>query len=254
MSMRPHNIVSEQEWRAARKALLVKEKELTRARDQLSAERRALPWVKVEKNYMFDTPHGNRPLAELFNGKSQLLVYHFMLGPGWKAGCPSCSYLADHFDGMLPHLAARDVTFTAISRASLAEIDVYKRRMGWHFPWASSFANDFNFDYGVSFELNENGRGRGTYNYQEQDIDSDEMPGLSAFYKDANGEIFHTYSAYARGLDNLVGTYNFLDVTPKGRDEDQLPWTMAWVRRHDEYNDAPKSESCCGSTQQSGAA
>jgi predicted dithiol-disulfide oxidoreductase (DUF899 family) len=243
--MQPHKIVSEQEWLAARKALLAKEKELTRARDQLSAERRALPWVKVEKPYAFDTRDGKKTLAELFDGKSQLIVYHFMLGPGWEEGCPSCSYLADHFDGMLPHLAARDVTFTAISRAPLAEIEAYKRRMGWHFPWASSFANDFNFEYGVSFKLNEDGQGRATYNYQKQDIDSDEMPGVSAFYKDANGDIFHTYSAYARGLDNLVGTYNFLDVAPKGRDEDQLPWTMAWVRRHDEYEKV--SQSCCGS-------
>jgi len=252
--MQPHKIVSEQEWLAARKGLLAKEKELTRARDQLSAERRALPWVKVEKRYVFDTPKGKKTLAELFDGKSQLVVYHFMLGPGWEEGCPSCSYLADHFDGMLPHLAARDVTFTAISRAPLAEIEAYKRRMGWHFPWASSFANDFNFEYGVSFKLNENGHGRGAYNYQEQDIDSDEMPGLSAFYKDANGDIFHTYSAYARGLDNLVGTYNFLDVAPKGRDEDQLPWTMAWVRRHDEYENAEKTESCCGSDRGASAA
>jgi predicted dithiol-disulfide oxidoreductase (DUF899 family) len=241
--MQPNKIVTEQEWLAARKEFLAKEKELTRARDQLSAERRALPWVKVEKTYLFDTSDGRRSLAELFDGKSQLLVYHFMLGPGWKEGCPSCSFLADHFDGMLPHLAARDVTFTAISRAPLAEIQAYQRRMGWHFPWASSFANDFNFDYGVSFVLNDNGHGRGTYNYEQQDLDSDEMPGVSAFYRDAGGGIFHTYSAYARGLDSLVGTYNFLDVAPKGRDEDNLPWTMAWVRRHDEYDDTPKSKA-----------
>ena len=252
--MQQHKIVSQDEWTRERKALLAKEKDFTRARDRLSAERRALPWVKVEKTYVFETPQGKKTLADLFDGKSQLIVYHFMLGPGWEEGCPSCSYLADHFDGMLPHLAARDVTFTAISRAPLAEIEAYKRRMGWHFPWASSFANDFNFEYGVSFKLNENGHGRGTYNYQEQDIDSDEMPGLSAFYKDANGDIFHTYSAYARGLDNLVGTYNFLDVAPKGRDEDQLPWTMAWVRRHDEYEDSEKTESCCGSERGTSAA
>jgi predicted dithiol-disulfide oxidoreductase (DUF899 family) len=239
--MQPHKIVSEQEWLAARKELLAKEKELTRARDQLSAERRALPWVKVEKTYLFDTPDGSRSLAELFGGKSQLLVYHFMLGPGWKEGCPSCSFLADHFDGLLPHLAARDVTFTTISRAPLVEIEAYKRRMGWHFPWASSFANDFNFDYHVSFPSDQAGS-EVDYNYEMQDVDSDEMPGLSAFYRDADGGIFHTYSAYARGLDSLVGTYNFLDVAPKGRDEDNLPWTMAWVRRHDEYGDAPKSK------------
>jgi predicted dithiol-disulfide oxidoreductase (DUF899 family) len=240
--MQPHKIVSDQEWLAARKELLAKEKELTRARDQLSAERRALPWVKVEKKYLFDTPDGSRSLAELFNGKSQLLVYHFMLGPGWKEGCPSCSFLADHFDGMLPHLATRDVTFTAISRAPLAEIEAYKRRMGWRFPWASSSANDFNFDYHVSFPSDQTGS-EVDYNYEMQDIGSDEMPGLSAFYRDADGGIFHTYSAYARGLDSLVGTYNFLDVAPKGRDEDNLPWTMAWVRRHDEYDHAPNSKA-----------
>jgi predicted dithiol-disulfide oxidoreductase (DUF899 family) len=240
--MQPHKIVSAQEWLAARKELLAKEKELTRARDQLSAERRALPWVKVEKTYLFDTPNGRRSLAELFNGKSQLLVYHFMLGPGWKEGCPSCSFLADHFDGMLPHLAARDVTFTAISRASLTEIEAYKRRIGWRFPWASSSANDFNFDYHVSFPSDQTGS-EVDYNYEMQDVGSDEMPGLSAFYRDAAGGIFHTYSAYARGLDSLVGTYNFLDVAPKGRDEDHLPWSMAWVRRHDEYGDAPKSKA-----------
>ena len=239
--MQPHKIVSEQEWLAARKELLTKEKELTRARDQLSAERHALPWVKVEKKYLFDTPDGSRSLAELFNGKSQLLVYHFMLGPGWKEGCPSCSFLADHFDGMLPHLAARDVTFTAISRAPLAEIEAYKRRMGWRFPWASSFANEFNFDYHVSFPSDQTSS-EVDYNYEMQDVGSDEMPGLSAFYQGAAG-IFHTYSAYARGLDSLVGTYNFLDVAPKGRDEDNLPWTMAWVRRHDEYDHAPKSKA-----------
>jgi predicted dithiol-disulfide oxidoreductase (DUF899 family) len=240
--MQPHKIVSEQEWLAARKELLAKEKELTRARDQLSAERRALPWVKVEKKYLLDTPSGSRSLADLFNGKSQLLVYHFMLGPGWKEGCPSCSFLADHFDGMLPHLAARDVSFTAISRAPLAEIEAYKRRMDWHFPWASSFANDFNFDYHVSFPTDQAGS-EVDYNYEMQDVGSDEMPGLSAFYQSADGDIFHTYSTYARGLDSLVGTYNFLDVAPKGRDEDNLSWTMAWVRRHDEYDHAPKSKA-----------
>lgn len=242
-----HQIVSREEWLASRKAFLAKEKAFTRARDQLSAERRELPWVKVDKNYVFDTPEGKKSLADLFGGHSQLLVYHFMLGPGWAAGCPSCSYLADHFDGMLPHLAHRDVTFTAISRAPLKEIEAYERRMGWGFPWASSSGTSFNYDFGVSFELDKNGHGKGTYNYQQQDINSDEMPGLSAFYKDENGDVLHTYSAYARGLDTLVGTYNFLDLAPKGRDEDKLPWTMAWVRRHDEYADAKPRASCCHS-------
>jgi predicted dithiol-disulfide oxidoreductase (DUF899 family) len=240
-----HQIVSRSEWLKARKDFLAKEKALTRARDQLGAERRALPWVKLHKPYVFDMPEGEKSLGELFDGRSQLLVYHFMLGPGWIEGCPSCSYLADHFDGMLPHLKQRDVTFAAISRAPLPEIDVYQRRMGWQFPWASSFGNDFNFDFGVSFKLDGNGHGRGTYNFEEQDLTSDEMPGLSAFYKDEHGDIFHTYSAYARGLDSLVGTYNFLDLAPKGRDEDKLPWTMAWVRRHDEYDEARPRASCC---------
>jgi predicted dithiol-disulfide oxidoreductase (DUF899 family) len=242
-----HKVVSREDWLASRKAFLAKEKAFTHARDQLSAERRELPWVKVDKNYVFDTPEGKKSLADLFGDHSQLLVYHFMLGPGWAAGCPSCSYLADHFDGMLPHLAHRDVTFTAISRAPLAEIEAYRKRMGWHFPWASSSGNDFNFDFGVSFKLDGNGKARGIYNYSEQELTSDEMPGLSAFYKDENGEVFHTYSTYARGLDIIVGTYNFLDLAPKGRDEDKLPWTMAWVRRHDEYEDAKQQKSCCHS-------
>ena len=243
--MQPHQIVSHEEWLVARTEHLAKEKAFTKARDRLSAERRALPWVKVEKNYVFDTPDGKKTLADLFGGRSQLIVYHFMLGPGWGDGCPSCSLLADHFDGMLPHLAARGVTFTAVSRAPLAEIEAYKKRMGWRFPWVSSHGSDFNFDYGVSFTLNDEGEGRGVYNYQEQEIGSDEMPGASVFYCDADGAIFHTYSAYARGLDILIGAYNFLDLAPKGRDEEVLPWTMAWVRRHDEYADVRRAGACC---------
>jgi predicted dithiol-disulfide oxidoreductase (DUF899 family) len=249
--MQPHKIVSEQEWLAARKGLLAKEKEFTRARDNLSAERRTLPWVRVEKPYVFDTPEGKKTLAELFGGKSQLIVYHFMLGPGWDEGCPSCSYLADHFDGAVIHLANRDVAFVAVSRAPLSEIEAFKKRMGWRFKWVSSFGSDFNFDYHVSFPaVGEDG----DYNYERQEIDSDEMPGASVFYKDASGAVFHTYSAYARGLDILVGAYNFLDLTPKGRDEAELPWTMAWVRHHDKYEDAGKSHACCGSESRAGAA
>jgi predicted dithiol-disulfide oxidoreductase (DUF899 family) len=241
-----HRVVSREEWLSARKALLTKEKELTHARDRLSAERRTLPWVKVEKSYVFGTAEGKKTLAELFDGKSQLIVYHFMLGPGWEEGCPSCSYLADHFDGATVHLAQRDVAFVVISRAPLAKIEAFKKRMGWHFRWVSSFGSDFNFDYHVSFRDDELG-GEGEYNYEKQEIDSDEMPGVSAFYKNAKGDVFHTYSAYARGLDHLVGTYNFLDLTAKGRDEDDLPWTMAWVRHHDRYEEPSKAESCCGS-------
>ncbi len=243
--MPQHKIVSQSEWTAQRKALLAREKELTVARDRLSAERRALPWVKVEKPYVFDTPAGKKTLAELFDGKNQLIVYHFMLGPGWVEGCPSCSYLADHFDGAIVHLAHRDAAFVVVSRAPLAEIEAYKKRMGWRFGWVSSFGSDFNFDYHVSFRDGEVGKD-GDYNYERQEIDSEEMPGASIFYKDAGGAVFHTYSAYARGLDILVGTYNWLDLTPKGRDEAELPWTMAWVRRHDEYDD-DEQQSCCGS-------
>ena len=247
-----HEVVSQDEWLAARKAHLAKEKALTKARDQLSAERRALPWVKVEKNYVFDTPSGKKKLGDLFGGRSQLIVYHFMLGPDWGEGCPSCSYLADHFDGVALHLPHRDVSLTAVSRAPLPEIQAYKNRMGWHFPWVSSYASDFNFDFHVSFKPEEDD-GKVYYNYEMGDFESDEMPGVSVFIKDASGAIFHTYSAYARGLDILVGAYNFLDLVPKGRDEAELPWSMAWVRRHDEYEDA-KPSLCCGSHQQTDAA
>jgi predicted dithiol-disulfide oxidoreductase (DUF899 family) len=251
--MPQHEIVNQSEWIAKRKALLAKEREFTHARDRLSAERRALPWVKVEKNYVFDTPRGKKVLAELFDGKSQLIIYHFMLGPGWIEGCPSCSYLADHFDGATVHLAHRDAAFVVISRAPLAEIEAYKKRMAWKFPWVSSFGGDFNFDYGVSFHKEELGPDT-MYNYKRQEIDSEEMPGASVFYKDAKGTVFHTYSTYARGLDILVGAYNWLDLAPKGRDEEALPWTMAWVRRHDEYADAPESDSCCGASRHESAA
>src|SRR5215831_5681472 len=241
-----HSIVSQTEWLAARKALLAKEKEFTKARDQLSTARRALPWVKVEKKYVFDGPAGKETLADLFAGRSQLIVYHFMLGPGWKQGCPSCSFLADHFDGAVVHLAQRDVTLVVVSRAPLAEIHAYKKRMGWEFKWVSSFGNDFNHDFHVSFTPEEKASGKVDYNYAMTEFPSEEAPGLSAFIKGQAGEIFHTYSAYARGLDILVGTYNFLDLAPKGRDEDALPWSMAWVRRHDEYEDKPiVGGSCC---------
>jgi predicted dithiol-disulfide oxidoreductase (DUF899 family) len=239
----PHAIASQDEWLAARKALLAKEKEFTKARDQLSAARRALPWVKIDKPYTFDTASGKQSLADLFDGRGQLIIYHFMLGPGWKDGCPSCSFLADHFDGAVAHLAQRDVTLVVVSRAPLAEIEAYKKRMGWKFKWVSSYGDDFNHDFHVSFTKEETEKGA-EYNYAIGKIPSEELPGLSAFIKDG-GAVFHTYSSYARGLDTLVGTYNFLDLAPKGRDEDALPWTMAWVRRHDEYEGAAKS-CCCG--------
>ncbi|HEY1423972.1 MAG TPA: thioredoxin family protein [Candidatus Acidoferrum sp.] len=230
-----HKIVSQKEWVAGRKELLNEEKEFTRQRDAISAKRRALPWVKVEKNYVFDGPNGKTPLADLFREKSQLIVYHFMLGPGWEQGCPSCSYLGDHFGGSLVHLNARDVAFAAVSRAPIAEIESFKKRMGWPFHWVSSNQNDFNFDYHVSFSKDQMAKGKVDYNYTMQEFPSEEAPGLSVFYKNANGEIFHTYSTYGRGLDILLGAYNFLDMTPKGRDEDTLAHTMAWVRHHDRY-------------------
>lgn len=239
--MQHHRIVSRDEWLAARKTYLAKEKEFTRLRDQLSAERRALPWVKVEKNYVFDGPNGKETLADLFAGRSQLIVYHFMLGPEWEAGCKSCSFLADHIDGSVIHLAHRDVMLVVVSRASLSTIEAYKQRMGWRFKWVSSFGSDFNSDYHVSFTRNDLAKGKTYYNYELRASPSEgEAPGVSVFYKDEAGSIFHTYSAYARGLDLLIGAYNYLDLAPKGRDEDGLPFTMDWVRRHDEYEDNPK--------------
>ena len=227
-------IVSEAEWTVARKDLLAREREFTRLRDELTRQRRVLPWVKVTKNYVFDGPDGKETLSDLFDGRSQLIVYHFMLGPGWGEGCKSCSYLADHFDGANYHLPHRDVTFIAVSRAPYDEIQEYQKRLGWRFKWVSSYENDFNFDYHVSATDLEKKEDRSYYNYQTSELMSDEMPGLSVFYQDANGDVFHTYSTYARGLDMLVGTYHFLDLTPKGRNENPES-TMDWVRRHDDY-------------------
>ena len=215
-------VVPREEWIAARKELLNKEKELTHLRDRLSAERRQLPRVKIEKNYVFDAPGGKVTLADLFAGRSQLVIYHFMFGPDWQEGCPSCSFVSDHIDGALPHLAARGVTVVMVSRAPLAKIEAFKKRMGWHFNWVSSFGNDFNADFHVSFTKDELAQGTVNYNYTLQEFPSEEAPGLSVFYKDAGGDIFHTYSTYARGLDPLVGTYTILDLVPKGRDEDHL--------------------------------
>jgi predicted dithiol-disulfide oxidoreductase (DUF899 family) len=227
-------IVSETEWLVARKDLLAREKEFTRQRDALSAARRQLPMVKIDKEYVFDGPNGKETLADLFDGRSQLIVYHFMLAPGWEEGCKSCSYLADHFDGANYHLPHRDVSLVVISRAPLPEIEAYQKRMGWRFKWLSSHGNDFNFDYHVSFTKEEEKKNEVYYNYGKGEFISDELPGLSAFYKDERGDVFHTYSTYARGLDILIGTYNFLDLVPNGRDEN-LESTMGWVRRHDQY-------------------
>jgi predicted dithiol-disulfide oxidoreductase (DUF899 family) len=227
-------VVTQDQWLAARKQLLKKEKEFTKLRDELSRERRELPWEKVEKEYTFQGPKGKETLAELFDGRSQLIVYHFMLGPGWKEGCPSCSFLADHFNPSVVHLAQRDVTLLAISRASLPEIEVFKKRMGWGFKWVSSSGSDFNFDHRVSFTKDQIAKGEKLYNFQTQ-LPGEELPGASVFYKNEDGEIFHTYSTYSRGLDILIGAYNFLELTPKGRDEEGLKHGMAWVRHHDRY-------------------
>ena len=230
-------VVAPEEWLAARVELLKKEKEFTRLRDEISKQRRELPWEKVEKKYVFDGPKGKQTLADLFGKQSQLIVYHFMFGPGWKEGCPSCSYIADHFAGSLPHLAARDVRLVAISRAPLAEIEAFKKRMGWEFPWYSSNGTDFNFDYHVSQTKDEAGKTEVYYNYNMQKFPAEERPGASVFHKDAAGNVFHTYSSYGRGLDQMIGAYNWLDIAPKGRDEEGLKHSMAWVRHHDKYND-----------------
>ncbi len=243
--MRPdHEIVSRKEWLAARKALLSLEKEETKLRDKVRAERLALPWVKVDKAYTFDTPDGRRSLADLFDGRSQLVVYHFMYGPDWEAGCPGCSFLADHIDGMLPHLNHHDVTMIAVSRAPLEKLMAYRRRMGWKFPWVSSHGSDFNFDYHVSFTKEELASGKVMYNYRETPSAEahDELPGLSAFFKDEDGTVYHTDSDYARGGEELLGTLMVLDRAPKGRNE---TGTLSFVKRKDEYEDAPKTHSCC---------
>ena len=243
--MRPnHEVVSREEWLTARKALLAMEKEETRLRDKVRAERLTLPWVKVDKSYTFDTPDGKKTLEELFDGRSQLIVYHFMYGPEWEAGCPGCSFMADHMDGMLPHLNNHDVTMIAVSRAPLEKLMAYKKRMGWKFPWMSSHGSDFNFDYHVSFTREELASGKVMYNYRETDAADahDELPGLSAFFKDEDGTVYHTYSDYARGGEEALGTLMILDRAPKGRNE---TGTLSFVKRKDEYANAQKNGSCC---------
>ena len=239
-----HSVVSRDEWLEARRALLTKEKEMTRMRDRINAERLALPWVKVDKDYVFNTPTGHKTLSELFDGRSQLVIYHFMFGPDWEAGCPGCSFLADHLDGAIVHLNNHDVSFVCVSRAPLDKIEAYKRRMGWHFPWVSSFGSDFNFDYHVSFTKEELAAGPVFYNYRETPAENahDELPGLSSFYRDADGTVFHTYSNYARGGEEMLGTMMILDCAPLGRNEGS---TMDFVKRHDEYETRPKASACC---------
>jgi predicted dithiol-disulfide oxidoreductase (DUF899 family) len=233
-----HQIVTRDEWTAARKELLNKEKELTRLTDQLNAERRNLPWVKVEKSYIFDTPEGRKTLAELFDGRSQLIVYHFMFGPEAKEGCVGCSFFADHVDGPNSHISHHDVAFVAISRASLSQLEAYKNRMGWHFKWVSSSGSDFNYDFHVSFKKDDLAKGKVYYNYEMTDASMEDLHGMSVFFKDESGAIFHTYSSYGRGDERGLGAYMFLDLTPNGRNETGPGFNLTdWVRRHDKYED-----------------
>lgn len=227
-----HDVVSLDEWLTARRDLLRAEKELTHRRDDVARKRLALPWVRIDKDYVFDTTDGRRTLADLFDGRSQLLVQHFMFAPGWKEGCPSCSYMADHTDGMNLHLANHDVTMIAVSRAPLAEIERYRKRMGWQFKWVSSHGSDFNYDFRVSFTPEEVASGRIDYNFGEWDETGEEWPGVSAFYKDDSGAVFRTYSTFGRGVEVMMATYAMLDLAPKGRNEAE---GMEWVRRHDRY-------------------
>ena len=238
--MPQHPVVSREDWLAARKALLIKEKEETRLRDRVNAERLALPWVKVDKRYTFDTPAGAKSLAELFDGRSQLVIYHFMLGPDWDAGCPSCSLEADHAEGAIVHLENHDVTYVRVSRAPLEKLEAYKKRMGWKAKWVSSYGSDFNYDFHVSFSAEDLAKGSVFYNFTETPTADahNELPGLSAFYRDETGAVFHTYSSYARGPEELIGTYMILDRAPLGRNETDV---MDWMRRHDEYEGAPKA-------------
>lgn len=230
-----HPVVPEDRWLAARKSLLNHEKELTRLRDEIARERRALPWVHIKKNYVFDAPEGKRTLGELFDGRHQLLVQHFMLGPDWEQGCPSCSFMSDHLGGMELHLAHRDITLVVVSRAPLDQIERFRRRMGWGFKWVSAFGTDFNHDFGVSFSPAQVAGGVVPYNYTTQAFPSEEAPGISVFYKDDVGTVYHTYSTYGRGVEAMMGTYDLLDLTPKGRDERNPNWPMEWIRHHDRY-------------------
>lgn len=239
--MTVNQVVSLDEWLGRRRKLLVAEKAATRQMDEVARLRRELPWTQTP-DYRFESEDGPKSLADLFEGRSQLLVYHFMLGPDWEEGCKSCSFLADHFDGPNRHLQHHDVKLAVVSRAPLDKILAFKRRMGWRFPWVSSHGSEFNFDFGVSFPDGREDAGPKVYNYRETDQVMDEMPGMSVFAKDGAGVVYHTYSTYARGLDLLLGAHNLLDLTPKGRNEKTI---MDWVRHHDRYGDAPTPSCCC---------
>ncbi|WP_193367835.1 DUF899 domain-containing protein [Pelagibius marinus] len=234
--MKPNEIVSHEDWVEARKRLLAREKEFTRARDALSRARQALPWERVEKDYVFQGPGGKESLADLFGPCSQLIAYHFMYAPDWDVGCKSCSFIADHFEPAVVHLRQRDVSLVAVSKAPLATLEAFRKRMGWTFKWVSSHDNAFNRDYNVSFTQEEIDSGEAYYNYKAQGFPSTEAPGASVFYKDEDGRVYHTYSVYQRGLDMLITAYHYLDMVPKGRDEDGLTYTMEWLRLHDDYN------------------
>ncbi|TQF14401.1 DUF899 domain-containing protein [Myxococcus llanfairpwllgwyngyllgogerychwyrndrobwllllantysiliogogogochensis] len=233
--MTPVMTESKSEWLAARKELLAREKALMRMHDELSATRRALPWLRVAEPYVFNGPDGQETLAQLFAGRSQLVVYHFMFAPEWEAGCKNCSFWADSFNGVVEHLAQRDVSFVAISRAALPKLQAFQQRMGWRFKWLSSQANTFNFDFNVSFHPDERERGEAVYNYGPLRESNSDMPGISAFAKDERGDVFHTYGTYGRGIEVINTAYQVLDLVPKGRDEDGLPWPMQWVRLRDQY-------------------
>ena len=244
-----HKVVSHEQWVKARKEFLTKEKEFTHAREAMAEKLRELPWEKVEKEYVFEDESGKVTLADLFACRIHLFVYHFMFGPDWDEGCPGCSFTADHIDGPNQHLRHHDVTLMCVSQAPYSKLAAYKKRMGWHFPWVSSQGSDFNYDYGVSFTKEELDKAELPYNYTtntEKRYQSDQLPGLSVFYKEPSGEIFHTYSSYARGLDSIIGANHFLDLTPKGRSERGPDGKMVgWVKRHDQYGDVPKAAACC---------
>jgi predicted dithiol-disulfide oxidoreductase (DUF899 family) len=230
-----HRVASAKEALKARMAFLAKEKKFTKEKDRLARARRGLPWVEVEKDYIFEGPGGPVKLADLFGKKSQLVVYHFMFAPEWEQGCPHCSFWGDHYSGPAMHLPQRDVSFTAISRAPIEKIEAFKKRMGWTFPWVSSGGSDFNYDFHASFTEEDNQKGTSFYNYRKGDTGSSDREGASVFYKDEGGKIYHTYSTFARGIDNLNTTYHFLELVPKGRDEEGLEFTQSWVRHHDRY-------------------
>jgi len=243
--MQPHKIVSREEWTEARKALMAQEKELTRARERVSEARRALPWVRVEKAYAFDSVDGRKGFADLFRGRAQLVVQHFMFAPDWDEGCKSCSFWADGFERMIPHLAARDTTLVAVSRAPLDKLVAFKKRMGWTFDWVSSGAGEFNYDFAVSFTPDQIKSGATGYNFGATSFGFSDAPGISVFYRDTSDDIFHTYSCFARGLDPMNAAYQYLDLTPLGRHEEGLPYPMDWVRLRDEYKADADTASCC---------